>query len=69
MSRSRKMIRFVRAPLLFYRIKNRTLAFNFTTKLDGLMSIEQMSRQGSDVADFIFFLTDHYGVFHWLGVF
>ena len=69
MSRSRKMIRFIRAPLLFWRIKNRKLQLSFSSKLEALISIEQIARISSEISDFIFFLTDHYGVFYWMGIF
>ena len=68
MSRSRKILRFLRAPLLVLSLHNREINLSFHSKTQAISSIETVAKLASDCADAIFFFSDHYGVFFALGI-
>ena len=64
----RKMVRFVRAPILFSSIRNRKINLNFKDTLSALSSLFIISLLISDSADLVFYFTDHYSFLTLIGV-
>ena len=65
-SRMRKGLRFIRGGMLLKRIKNTNLSTLSSKPTAKLELTENFLLFLSDTADFIFYITDHYGVLYLL---
>ena len=64
----RKGVRFMRGRLVCIRLKDTIPSLSFSTKLNQILSAENILIYLSDICDLGFYFTDHYSVFYEVGI-